>query len=175
MTKAEERATLAKIKKLIDSTGEESYVSSAFSGCIELAERNIDNDWLESYPDMLARVTESRDQLSRSWVAASNENERLEALVEQLEKERDDLAAELAKRTIPKYLYQWLFCFFDDEERKQTMLMEGYADTMADLADTPNDIAFASAVEQYRKSKERREWCQQIMNAVEYITPDEFK
>lgn len=49
MTKDEEREVLKKIKKLIDSTGADSYIEAAFDGCVELAEENITNDFLTSF------------------------------------------------------------------------------------------------------------------------------
>ena len=40
MTKNEERKVLAQIKKLIESTGEDSYISTAFQGCIDHADEH---------------------------------------------------------------------------------------------------------------------------------------
>ena len=48
MTKEQEREVLKKIKELIDSTGADSYIEAAFDGCVELAEENITNDFLNS-------------------------------------------------------------------------------------------------------------------------------
>ena len=45
ITKEDERKALAKIKKIIASLGEDSYVGTAFEGCFEIAESNIENDW----------------------------------------------------------------------------------------------------------------------------------
>ena len=43
-TKEEERKALAKIKKIVEGLGEDSYVGTAFEGCFEIAEQNIDWD-----------------------------------------------------------------------------------------------------------------------------------
>lgn len=43
-TKAQERETLEKIKAMIDELGPNSYLKTAFSGCYEVAEENIDMD-----------------------------------------------------------------------------------------------------------------------------------
>ena len=45
VTKEDERKALAKIKKIVESLGEDSYVGTAFEGCFEIAESNIENDW----------------------------------------------------------------------------------------------------------------------------------
>ena len=56
MTKDQEREVLKKIAKLIESTGEDSYIKAAFDGCIELAEENITNDFVSSYKDISERA-----------------------------------------------------------------------------------------------------------------------
>lgn len=44
-SKEEERKALDKIKKIVEGLGEDSYVGTAFEGCFEIAEENINNDW----------------------------------------------------------------------------------------------------------------------------------
>lgn len=48
-TKQQEREALQKIIKIIESLGEDSYLSFAFDGALEDAERNIDEDAAYSY------------------------------------------------------------------------------------------------------------------------------
>lgn len=43
-TKDQERAALAKIRKIVADLGENSYLGSAFDGAFELAEQNIEDD-----------------------------------------------------------------------------------------------------------------------------------
>lgn len=44
-TKEQERQALEKIRKIVASLGEDSYVATAFEGCFEIAEGNIENDF----------------------------------------------------------------------------------------------------------------------------------
>jgi len=44
-TKDQEREALEKIKAILDTLGPDSYVGTAFEGCIEDAEENIENDF----------------------------------------------------------------------------------------------------------------------------------
>lgn len=44
-TKEQERKALEQIRKIVDSLGEYSYVKTAFDGCFEIAEDNIENDF----------------------------------------------------------------------------------------------------------------------------------
>lgn len=43
-TKDQERKALERIKKIVDELGENSYVGTAFEGCFEIAEENIEYD-----------------------------------------------------------------------------------------------------------------------------------
>lgn len=45
MTKEQERAALAKIEKIINEAGKDSYIGITFDGMIALCEENITNDW----------------------------------------------------------------------------------------------------------------------------------
>lgn len=47
-TKAQERKALDQIRKIVEGLGENSYIGAAFSGCFEIAESNIDNDFSDS-------------------------------------------------------------------------------------------------------------------------------
>lgn len=44
-TRTEEHNALAKIRKIVADLGENSYIGTAFEGCFEIAEENIDNDF----------------------------------------------------------------------------------------------------------------------------------
>lgn len=70
-TKDQEREALEKIKAILDTLGPDSYVGTAFEGCLEIAEENIENDFAFS---MKQRVE-----------AAVVENTRLKERVKELE------------------------------------------------------------------------------------------
>lgn len=44
-TKAQERKALEQIRKIVEGLGENSYIGTAFEGCFEIAEENIENDF----------------------------------------------------------------------------------------------------------------------------------
>lgn len=70
-TKDQECEALEKIKAILDTLGLDSYVGTAFEGCLEIAEENIENDFAFS---MKQRVE-----------AAVVENSRLKERVKELE------------------------------------------------------------------------------------------
>lgn len=48
VTKEQERKALEQIKKIVDSLGADSYIATAFDGCFEDAQENIENDFAVS-------------------------------------------------------------------------------------------------------------------------------
>ncbi len=44
-TKDQERKALEQIRKIVESLGDDSYIGTAFDGCFEIAEENINNDF----------------------------------------------------------------------------------------------------------------------------------
>ncbi|MCM1061960.1 MAG: hypothetical protein NC452_16960 [Eubacterium sp.] len=50
-TKEQERKALEKIRTIVDGLGENSYVATAFAGCFEIAEQNIEYDFADSYKE----------------------------------------------------------------------------------------------------------------------------
>lgn len=83
-TKRNERETLEIIRQLVADLGEQSYLATAFQGCFEIAEENIENDFGDSLRDRL--------------VGALNKIDLLEAKVEELEKKLK--TAELNERDL---------------------------------------------------------------------------
>lgn len=84
-TKEQERKALAKIKEIMESLGEGSYVRTAFEGCFEIAEENIEYDFADS---MQARLKEAREEANRSDETAKtlyDENENLKETIARLE------------------------------------------------------------------------------------------
>jgi chromosome segregation ATPase len=68
MTKEEEKNLLAKIEKLLNTADPDGYVASAFRGCVDLAHRNIENDFCESFEENL-RLTQEDATLTYAKLA----------------------------------------------------------------------------------------------------------
>lgn len=76
-TKAQERETLEAIRKMVAELGPQSYVATAFEGCFEDAEQNIEYDFgcsqkrladaaAEKVTELEAEIKKLRDQLAES-------------------------------------------------------------------------------------------------------------
>ena len=70
-SKKQERETLSKIRKMVEALGADSYVGAALAGCLELAERNIDEDAMYSMQERVQRA-ESEAQKARAELESVN-------------------------------------------------------------------------------------------------------
>lgn len=80
-TKEQELKALAQIKKIVESLGADSYIGTAFEGCFEIAEENIENDFACS--------------MKQRWESATERGDKYLAAAQRYSKEKDALAAEL--------------------------------------------------------------------------------
>ena len=69
-TKEQERKALELIKRTIENLGENSYIGTAFAGCIEDAEENIENDFALSMKDRW----EKAEELNKAQVETIRQN-----------------------------------------------------------------------------------------------------
>ncbi len=110
-TKAQEQAALDQIRTILATLEPGSYVRTAFEGCSELAQDNIDNDWGTSMKELrdtadqraeeraMAKVAERMKRLETAvfslddmHVIASFTFKRMEHLKRECEKAKDKLA-----------------------------------------------------------------------------------
>lgn len=159
-TKAQERATLEAIRKMVEELGPDSYIATAFEGCFHDAEENIENDFGFSMKRRLESATFAEDELRGKLAEA---NKAIAALEQQNTK--------LQEVALPRALRDDLYSFLREERDAATRNMTAAAERMAELADAPQDIAFAGAVKSYRTAKERREWCEAKAFALGSIGP----
>lgn len=89
ITKDEERAMLAKIKKIIDEAGPDSYIGLTFEGIIEQAEDNITSDFASNYKYMYETASKNVDAVKVQTAAA----------IKSLEDENKDLKEQIKTLT----------------------------------------------------------------------------
>ena len=63
-TKNQERKALEQIRKIVENLGDDSYIGTAFEGCFEIAEENINNDFACSMKER-AEAAEKNIELAR--------------------------------------------------------------------------------------------------------------
>lgn len=77
-TKEQERKALEQIRKIVAGLGEDSYVATAFEGCFEDAEENIENDWACSMNGRWQDAEQKIEQYKAIRDELVEENKRLE-------------------------------------------------------------------------------------------------
>ncbi len=85
-TKEQERKALERIREIVAELGEDSYVGTAFDGCFEIAESNIENDFLCSLKQRHEQAAADVEVLKG---LASEYKKEAEHLNELLEKEQE--------------------------------------------------------------------------------------
>ena len=177
-TKAQERKALDQIKKIVESLGADSYIATAFEGCFEIAETNIENDWAcsmkqraesaekkaEALETGMKDVTE---RLNRTVKALNLNNENSTSELQRLEEE----LTEAKKKAIDPWLYKRLWMDYTDHVEELKEKMAGLADQMADMATQPDSLGFKKAVETYMSRREKKEMCEQVVRALEMMEP----
>lgn len=77
-TKAQERKALEQIRKIVAELGEDSYVGTAFEGCFEIAEDNIQNDFANSMKASLNYVLRQKKEIEEEYMKTREQNRDLE-------------------------------------------------------------------------------------------------
>lgn len=62
-TKQQEREALAKIAEIIKGLGQDSYIAAALDGCLDVAEENINNDFMCSMKERAEAAQKEADSL----------------------------------------------------------------------------------------------------------------
>ena len=65
-SKEEERKALEQIKKIVSTLGPDSYIATAFEGCFDIAESNIDNDFACSMKQWADRLEGQNKELTKT-------------------------------------------------------------------------------------------------------------
>lgn len=95
-TKRNERETLEVIRQLVADLGEQSYLATAFEGCFEDAEQNIEYDWgcsqkrladaaAEKVTELEARVKELEGKLTQEIAEKQQARDDAQAVIKKLE------------------------------------------------------------------------------------------
>ncbi|WP_306568941.1 hypothetical protein [Faecalispora jeddahensis] len=164
-SKQQERDTLEKIKKLVETLGPDSYVATAFDGCFEIAEWNIDADAADSLKGRLemaeGKITQGVEELQQ----ARKDLGAARAEVERLKIERDELA-----RRIPAAddLADCIALTKDKASEHEQQMNEAAA-RIVQLAGEPGGPEFRQAVTDHRNAKSALEYCKALQERLSSI------
>lgn len=141
-TKDQERKALEEIRKIVDNLGENSYVGAAMEGVLELAEDNIENDFVQSMKESVETAEKRAHELEE-------ENERLKATKEKLEEERACILPEEVRQ-------KFYGIAFDKKYKAQAEAMTA-AERMAEAVEC-GENARPDAIRYRAMTEEVKEW-----------------
>lgn len=174
MTKQEERAALAEIKKILDAAGPDSYIGMAFAGCCQIAADNIENDFGNSLQDSLQTMRQNAETEHDLRIRCEDEIERLgraiDRHVSEKEQLRKQLKAEQAKQ-IPADLYKLAWLAINDHIEQAENRIEGCVEILANFADNPKDIAVAEALKRLGEAHARKTKYTELLDQFDAYEP----
>jgi hypothetical protein len=88
-TKQQERDALAEIRRIVTELGEDSYIGTAFKGCFENAETNIEWDAAFSIADELASAKKETKAAKLETTKVSELTAKIKSLEAKLEREQE--------------------------------------------------------------------------------------
>lgn len=171
-TKQQERDTLDAIRRMIAELGKNSYLASAFDGCFEIAEQNIEYDEGGS---MKERAEKAEQEFDAAKAALAEAESKLDSLADennQLRAGQDALKEQIAgmkAQILPATLHASVSNIVDGRLRETQKRMQELADTMAFCADNPQCVGFQNALAEYKLLKELREQCEAASAALDEI------
>lgn len=166
-SKEQERKALGQIKAIVATLGENSYIGTALTGCLEYAAENIENDFACSMYDR--------------WQSAEQKLEAAKAEIEELkakDAEKDkalatlgDKVAELVQNSITKTDLENVAELAKAELNNAQKTVKEHAAEIVEYADNPNSVQFREAVYRHRQSKDRYDYAFALVNRLLDIKP----
>lgn len=167
-SKQQERETLEVIEKLVKELGPDSYLATAFAGCFDLAEWNIENDGGDSYKERAELAQERAKQYADKADEYKAQLERLGARIATLEAENEALKHPAPRTEDPVEISSQLL---DDVAAfTGTYVHEVRVAVLENIATIAKDATLASLLREYasRKQAEAEEYRRDLENAVRY-------
>lgn len=177
-TKQEEREALDMIRKILGNLDSDGYLNTAFEGVLEIAQSNIENDFacslmqrVESLEEQLDNERALRKEYFGKLCAAEKNAETAAAKAQAEMANMAEALRESQKKQIPQELHTKIYAAVLDREQAAIDNNREAADAMAEFADAPQDIAFRSAVDDYKHTKFVIADCERILAELDRINP----
>jgi len=174
-TKEQEREALETIRALLADLGPQSYLRTAFEGCLEDAEQNIEDDAAYSMKARFELEAQRAIDRGHEIDQLKAEIKRLNSGIEELIQKDDERKAaleRLAEKQLSEQFRQDLMEMTTAEAQASRARMAKAADMMALCADNPACVGFKEAVDEYRKEKERAVVMEQRTAVLDAMGPE---
>ena len=165
-TKQQERDTLEAIRKMVAELGPQSYLATAFEGCFDDAEGNIENDFADS---MKARYLHADAELNAAKGTIEELEEKLRQEIAERLRARDE-AQEVIKKLEAKVLsnddLEDIRQLLSDRAAEADETAKKYAAEIVERADDPAGREFQEAVRMHRNYTREAEYTRNLLGRV---------
>ena len=165
-TKQQERDTLEAIRKMVAELGPQSYLATAFEGCFDDAEGNIENDFGDSmkrrWESAEKRITELEGKLR---TAELNERD-LRAAIEKSKADASTTITALRGQVLSPDDIEDIRQLLSDRATETDETAEKYAAEIVEHADDPAGKEFQEAVRMHRTYTREAEYTRNLLGRV---------
>lgn len=172
-TKEQERKALEKIEKIIADLGENSYVGTAFEGCLQDAGENIENDFALSmngrcqYVEQQVEALKAENsELKGKLVENEKDYEATCTATHKIFEQKDAEIKALQERTLSVDDLADVIQLVSDERYKYNTSTKNAADRIVEAAGEPESAAFQKAVSDYRAGKRGMEYLTALLERL---------
>lgn len=173
-TKDQEREALEKIKAILDTLGPDSYVGTAFEGCLEIAEENIENDFACSMKQRVeavvienTRLKEKVKELEKEVSTMALDNRDLRLAIKKEKEEASATETALRERAVSDDDLTDCVQMARNAAYEWGEKMEQASASIVELADDPTSPEFAQAVKDHRNAKRSKEYYEALADRLE--------
>lgn len=172
-TKDQEREALEKIKAILDTLGPDSYVGTAFEGCLEIAEGNIENDFSCSMKQRVeavvvenSRLKEKVKELEEKLAESKKNYEGIRSFSREVVAEKDAEISHLKALVLSDDDLTDCIQMAREAAYGYLLEMEKAAASVVELAEDPTSPEFVQAVQDHRNAKTSKEYAEGLADRL---------
>lgn len=162
-TKEQERAAITKIRKIVDSLGENSYVGTALKGCLEIADQNIEYDAADSLFERLEIAEGQLKEAQGKVKTLELDNRDLRAAVERVKSDASKTITALREKVIGADDLSDVIELVSERLAGLEEEVKNAAERIVEEASDPSSAAFQSAVSDHRAAKGHAEYFANVL------------
>ena len=165
-TKQQERDTLEAIKKMVEELGPQSYLATAFAGCFEIAEQNIEYDFGDSMKGRLESAEKKLDKAEKKIKTMELDNRDLRNAIEKVKADLAKTEQSLKDLTLSPDDLEDVRQLLADRVDTAEHTAEQAASEIVQYADDPSSKEFRQAVADHRNFSGTAKYYRELLGRV---------
>lgn len=165
-TKQQEREALAEIKAIVEALGENSYLATAFAGCFEDAENNIEDDAAYSMKDRWESAERKLAEAEKKIASIELDNRDLRIALDRVKQEAADAQQALRDKTLAPDDMTDIQQLIDETIYDLDSRVKAAAQAIVKYADDPASPEFQQAVSSHRNLGSRLDYYRALNSRV---------